>query len=153
MLPSENGIRVPNFNETREASLAVIVPAIKNAITHQLMLQTLGKTEVVLPFSTQVFLMETHVAGTIYHDADEEAKSLKSGQQLVLKREPDNPHDDLAIEVLRQNGARLGYIPRNQNGVLARLMDAGKQICAEIRSCDVETPWTEIDIKVSMVEF
>ena len=153
MLPSENGIRVPNCNETREASLAVIVPAIKNAITHQLMLRTLGKTEVVLPFSTQVFLMETHVAGTIYHDADEEAKSLKGGQQLVLKREPDNPHDDLAIEVLRQNGARLGYIPRNQNGVLARLMDAGKQICAEISACYAEDTWSEIDIKISMVEF
>jgi len=131
----------------------VIVPAIKNDITHQLMLRTLGKSEVVLPFSTQVFLMETHVAGTIYHKAAEEAEFLKAGQQLVLRREPDNRHDDLAIEVLRQNGARLGYIPRNQNGVLARLMDAGKQICAEISVCDAEDTWTEIDIKVSMVEY
>jgi hypothetical protein len=96
--------------------------------------------------------METHVAGTIYYEAAAEAKSLKAGQQLVLRREPDNHHDELAIEVLRQTGARLGYIPRNQNGVLARLMDAGKQICAEIATCDAEDPWTKIDIEVSMVE-
>lgn len=128
------------------------VPAIKEGLTHQLMLRTLGETGVVLPFSKQVFLMGTNVAGTAYHEAAVEAKSLKAGDQLVLKREPDNPHDDLAIAVLGQNGAKLGYIPRNQNGVLARLMDAGKQICAEITACDAEDPWTEIDIKVSMIE-
>ncbi len=70
------------------------VPAIKDGITHQLMLRTLGKNGVVLPFSKQVFLMGTNVAGTGYHEAAVEAKSLKSGDQLVLKREPDNPHDE-----------------------------------------------------------
>ena len=129
------------------------VPAIKDGITHQLMLRTLGKNEVVLPFSKQVFLMGTNVAGTGYHEAAVEAKSLKAGDQLVLKREPDNPHDKLAIAVLGQNGAKLGYIPGSQNGVLARLMDSGKQISAEITACEVVDPWTEIDINVSMIEF
>ena len=129
------------------------VPAINEGITHQLMLRTLGNTAVALPFSKQVFLMDTHVAGTGYHEAAAEAKSLEAGDQLILKREPDNPYDDLAIAVLGESGAKLGYIPRNQNCVLARLMDAGKQICAEITDCDAEGPWTEIDIKVSMAEF
>lgn len=128
------------------------VPAIKHGITHQLMLRSLGKTAVVFPFSRQVFLVGTHVAGTGYHQAAVEEKSLKEGDQLVLKRESGNPHDDLAIAVLRQTGAKLGYIPRIQNDVLARLMDAGKQLCVEITACDAATPWTEIDIKVSMVE-
>ena len=128
------------------------VPAIKDDITQQLMLRTLGTTEVVLPFSKQVFLMGTHVAGTPYHEAAVEAKSLKAGDQLVLKREPENSHDELAIAVLGRNGAKLGYIPRNQNAVLARLMDAGKQICAEIAACDAKDTWAEIDIKVSMTE-
>ena len=129
------------------------VPAINEGITRQLMLQTLGKTGVTLPFSKQVFLMGTSVAGTGYHEAATEAESLKAGDRLILKREPDNPYDDLAIAVLGENGAKLGYIPRNQNSVLARLMDAGKRISAEITACDAQTPWAEIDIKVSMVEF
>jgi hypothetical protein len=152
MPPSGISIGFPPSEATYEAALAMTVPAIQEDITQQLMLRTLGKSAVVLPFSKQVFLMGTHVAGTGYHKAGAEAKYLDAGDQLVLKREPNNPCDDLAIAVLGQNGAKLGYIPRRHNCVLARLMDAGKQICAEIEACDDEVPWTGIDIKVSMSE-
>jgi len=128
------------------------VPAIKDDITHQLMIRTFGKADVVLPFSRQVFLMKTYVAGTGHYEASAVAKPLKAGDQLVLRREPRNSHDDLAIEVLSQCGAKLGYIPRSQNPVLARLMDAGKKISAEAVACDAEEIWTQLDINVSMLE-
>ena len=105
-----------------------------------------------LPFSRQVFLMETYVAGAAYHEGSVLTNWLKAGDQLALKREPDNPYDDLAIEVLSQDGIKFGYIPRSQNPILARLMDAGKQISAVVIGRDADDPWTGIDIKVSMVE-
>ena len=46
---------------------------------------------------------------------------------LSLFREPQKPHDEKAVAVY--DGAdRIGYIPQDENEVISRLMDAGKQI-------------------------
>ena len=77
-------------------------------------------------------LQATFVAGTAYYEADRVRGSLRPGDALVLRREPDNAHDDLAIEVLTAAGAKLGYLPRACNEPFARLMDAGKTVEAEV---------------------
>ena len=127
--------------------------AIKDDLTRQLMMRTLGKTDLALPFSTELLLLETRVAGTGHYRASSLAEPLKPGEHLVLKREPENSHDKLAISIVSQDGVKLGYVPREDNSAIARLMDAGKTISAKVVTCDYIDIWTEIDITVSMIEY
>ena len=55
---------------------------------------------------------------------------------------------NLAILVLDLNGAKLGYIPRTKNEVLARLMDAGKLLYARIEAKVWLGEWLKLDICV-----
>src|SRR3546814_1545737 len=55
-----------------------------------------------------------------------------SDLRVVLRREPDNPHDRRAIEVLDARGAKLGYVARIDNSAVARMMDAGERFEARI---------------------
>ena len=77
-------------------------------------------------------LRETYVAGTPYYEAGRVGGDLRPGDALVLRREPDNAYDDLAIEVFTAAGPKLGYVPRADNEPFARLMDAGKAVTAEV---------------------
>ena len=79
-------------------------------------------------------LRETYVAGAPYYEARRVVGGLRPGDALVLRREPDNAYDDLAIEVFTAAGPKLGYVPRADNEPFARLMDAGKAVTAEVIS-------------------
>jgi hypothetical protein len=71
------------------------------------------------------------LAGFRYNDGRLIWNDLRTGDSLVLVREPDNPFDADAIR-LEWNGRRIGYVPRRGNGALARELDAGKTIEARI---------------------
>jgi hypothetical protein len=119
--------------------------------------KTLDRQAVSLPFGRDIFLLETHVAGLHYHQARTALPNLLPGQLLILRREPANPHDELAIEILASDALKLGYIPRQRNPVLARLMDAGKQLFAAVASIDAASRYAaedmpEIRLKVSLRE-
>ncbi len=79
-----------------------------------------------------VTLQETHVAGTAYYRADAVLPTLREGQTLILRRQPDNPFDPLAVEVLTAIGEKLGYVPRAANPPYARMLDAGYPLTARI---------------------
>jgi cold shock CspA family protein len=68
--------------------------------------------------------IETSVVGTAYEGRQAVVAQLSDGEQVWLKREPDNSHDRNAIEVLRQNGRKFGYINRVLAAALAPHMDA-----------------------------
>ncbi|MGN0619631.1 MAG: HIRAN domain-containing protein [Ruminiclostridium sp.] len=90
-----------------------------------------GKLGEAVPFRREIFLLDTHIAGCQFQDSiDEISAELHIGDKLTLKREPDNMHDELAILVLDGKGRKMGYVPRMHNTVLARLLDAGKDIYA-----------------------
>lgn len=89
------------------------------------------QAEPLPPLPGCVWLLQTHVAGLAYHQVAQ-AVELQAGTLLTLRREPENPHDALAIEVLTEAGVKLGYVPRNRNPVLARLMDAGESLAAQV---------------------
>jgi hypothetical protein len=76
--------------------------------------------------------LQTYVAGAAYYDASDVFDGLRPGQMLALRRQPDNPHDRLAIEVLTADGRKLGYVPRGVNAAPAAAMDRGEQIDAWI---------------------
>jgi hypothetical protein len=78
-----------------------------------------------------ILLMETHVAGLFTMDRATLA-TLRPGQSLRPQREPQNEHDPFAIALYTNDGVRIGYLPRSDNTLIARLMDAGKQIEARI---------------------
>jgi hypothetical protein len=82
------------------------------------------------PQSRQV-LQHGTVMGFRHYEGKQVWENLRVGQLLTLVREPDNPHDSQAIRVEWQ-GHKLGYVPRTDNGDLARLMDNGGNVEARI---------------------
>lgn len=103
------------------------------------------------PFITEIQLMECYVAGTTFReDIDEIELELQKDDLLVLKREPDNEHDKLAIAIYDKGERRIGYIPQRKNEILARLMDAGKIVFGKIESKKWQNSWLNINILVYM---
>lgn len=112
-----------------------------------------GITEMIKPLMKEVFLISTFVAGTSHVKDRSVFEEIKEGDKLVLKRQPDNRFDELAIPVLAQSGKKLGYVPERDNPVLARLMDAGKKLTATIESISVKGQYYSICIGISLVDF
>lgn len=96
------------------------------------------------PFSREIELMKTEVAGCRYRENIKESlKALKEGDHMTLVREPLNPYDGRAIMVMGPDESFLGYIPRRKNEVLAALMDAGKYLFA--RADRVTVPDADVE--------
>ena len=92
-----------------------------------------GESLIPKPFERDIFLLDTHVAGTTHIEGiDEREPYLKSGDRLNLFREPDNPYDEFAILIKTMDGVKIGYIPQKDNIIFARLMDAGKLLFGKI---------------------
>ena len=100
------------------------------------------------PFAKEIFLIETHVAGTSHIPIRQIEPTLTNGTSLVLRRESVNPHDPLAILILTENGEKLGYVPRDRNEILARLMDAGKFLIARLESKEWHGDWLRVAARV-----
>lgn len=82
----------------------------------------------------EILSLECVVAGTTFlENLNEIERMIEKGQRLDLKREQDNKHDSFAIAIYNSQGDKLGYIPRNKNEMLARLMDAGKWFYAKVQ--------------------
>ncbi|MEW8029029.1 MAG: HIRAN domain-containing protein [Candidatus Thiodiazotropha sp.] len=100
------------------------------------------------PARRRVLLQESPLAGFQYHRAASIWSFLRVGEQLLLKREPSNPHDRYAVAVWFKN-EHLGYIPRRENRTLARLLDQGERLETTIvRLLEEENPWRRIRFRV-----
>lgn len=80
----------------------------------------------------KLFFKECHLAGRQYHDVDEVWDELKVGTCLRLERDLDNRYDKDAVAVIYDkevDGEReeflLGYIPSDENEVIAQLLEMG----------------------------
>ena len=105
------------------------------------------------PFERDIFLFDTHVAGTGYVEGVEELEPhLNIDDKLNFFREPDNPYDVKAIVIKNADGVKIGYVPRNDNVIFSRLMDAGKLLFARIAKKETKGNWLKIDIKVFLHE-
>lgn len=103
------------------------------------------------PFSRQIYLIAVSIAGSYYVDnINDLLNEIKIGDKLRFIREPDNKHDELAIVVKDHNGNKLGYVPRQNNPILARLMDAGKLIYGTVKSVFNNSSHTEIEMEIFM---
>ncbi len=104
-----------------------------------------GITISILP--KEILVLETIVAGTSFRKLQDVEPELKAQVKLELKREPTNEYDEFAI-ALYFNKNKIGYIPKDRNEVIARLLDTGKAFFATIEAKEYEGNWLKIEIKV-----
>ena len=107
-----------------------------------------------VPLEQTVFLTDCHLAGT--EEIDDilvKTQDVDAGTPLVLKRATTvDVADARAVSVETQTGMCLGYVPRRYGAVMARLMDAGKQLNAKVVGKALEGHWLDITIAIEMKE-
>ena len=117
------------------------------------LLNQLGKSDdhLPIPFEQEIFLLEVQIAGTSHIDYIElTLMHMQLGDRLICRREPDNYPDEWAIKFYTPDGEPIGYIPKKQNQILARLMDAGKEIYGRYQSQEKRGDWLKVMVKVYM---
>lgn len=72
---------------------------------------------------------------------------LVPGIRLGCRREPENHVDPLAIRI-ELGGRKLGYVPRANNEVIARLMDGGARIEARVTGSETVRSWLKVDVEL-----
>ncbi len=96
----------------------------------------------------EITVLETVVAGFQYYEGEKVWKSLSAGTRLTLKREPENPYDEMAVAVY-SGSRKLGYLPRMDNTTTAQLMDSGSKAYAVITHTNrSDNPWERVSLKV-----
>ncbi len=112
-----------------------------------------GELVMPKPFEKDIFLFDTHIAGTSHIEGIEELEPhLHIGDKLDFFREPDNSYDKQAIMIKTTDGVKIGYVPQDDNLIFARLMDAGKLLFGKITAKEKVQSWIKIDIKVYLHE-
>ena len=113
-----------------------------------------GIENVLKPLMNEIFLSFTNIAGTRYCNNQDVFKRLEKNDPLLLEREADNKYDSNAIKVLTADGEKLGYIPKRDNSIFTRLMDAGKILHARVYSCyKADYAQWYVSIKICMMDF
>lgn len=112
-----------------------------------------GALTIPKPFEHDIFLFDTYVAGTTHIEGILElAPHLNIDDKLDFFREPDNHYDPKAIVIKTVNGTKIGYVPKNDNVIFSRLMDAGKLLFGRITYKEIRGKWVKINIKVLLHE-
>ena len=112
-----------------------------------------GEISIPKPFEKDIFLFDTYVAGTTHIEGIEELeRHLYTNDKLEFFRETDNQYDKQAIVIKTIDGVKIGYVPKKDNVIFARLMDAGKLLFGRITSKEKKGSWVKIYIKVFLHE-
>ncbi len=139
------------MSDSTRGEITKISPADLSAVLHS--------GELPKPFSRNIMVWSGYLRGAQYQENIIQVTSkLEVGDRLNIFREPKNIKDEMAIFVKDKDGNRLGYIPRENNQILANLMDAGKSfygIISEITHYESDEdenyePWKMIRIELYM---
>jgi len=91
------------------------------------------------------------IAGLPYYQAKTILRSLRPGMALRLVAEPENPHDEFAVEMFLGE-VKLGYVPRSDNRHISRLLRQGATVVAEVTEVAPEgSIWEVIRAEVFLV--
>ncbi len=116
-----------------------------------LFLAGLGAVQLAAAESVKVLVQSSPLAGSQYYAAAKVWKDIRIGDRLTLTREPDNRHDRNAVRVDWQ-GQQIGYVPRAENGAVARALDAGEKLEARVsKRHDDPDPWRRIEFEVYLI--
>ena len=97
-----------------------------------------------------LLIQSSPLAGSQFHALPDVVAKIRVGDSLTLKRQPDNPHDSNAIQVLWQ-GQLLGFVPRRENKAVARAMDRGEPLVARVVALRPdESPWRRLRFEISV---
>ncbi|GAA4058056.1 HIRAN domain-containing protein [Amphibacillus indicireducens] len=69
-------------------------------------------------------LMDFHIAGFAYYDGLDVIEELTLGKHVELVPESDNPYDPEAV-VIFYDGKKIGYVPKDKNALLSKLLYFG----------------------------
>ena len=94
-----------------------------------------------------ILVLECLVAGTSFRNLKTVEPELLNKVKLELVREVKNEFDKFAV-ALHFNNKKIGYIPKDKNETIARLMDAGKSFLSIVEAKELEGNWLKIEIKV-----
>ena len=112
-----------------------------------------GGLTIPKPFEHDIFLFDSYIAGTSFIEGIEGLEPhLKIDDRLDFFREPDNPYDTKAIVIKNTDGIKVGYVPREDNVIFSRLMDAGKLLFGRITNKEMKGKWLKINIKIYLHE-
>lgn len=101
--------------------------------------------------TVKLLVQSSPLAGFQYHAGAALWERLQVGDALSLRREPDNPHDALAVRV-EWRGEQLGYLPRAENAAVAAALDRGERVQGRIAALvHHRNPWRRIRIEVFVV--
>jgi len=99
----------------------------------------------------EVWLQRSTVAGFQYYDGNQIWESLEAGELLGLSREPNNPHDNQAVEVF-WHGHKLGYIPRYENGRINELLEHEAPLRVKIAKLDESrNSWKRVEFDIFLL--
>jgi len=105
--------------------------------------------EIRSPYSRDILLFNTNIAGTVYIDDIEEiVESFMEDEEFSFFREINNIHDEKAIVVKNKHDKKVGYIPKADNIIFARLLDAGKLLFGRLKEHEVKGRWHKINIDI-----
>ena len=112
-----------------------------------------GNLSIPMPFTNEIVLLDDiHVAGTMHiEDLHEKIEDLKQGSELTFQRGKDNPYDSMSIQVLFKN-QKIGFVPRANNDMIARLLDGGKHLGAKALQIEQLGKWTKIHMEVVLYD-
>jgi hypothetical protein len=78
-----------------------------------------------------IVVQRSPLAGFRHYEAREVWKDMRAGDSLQLVHERDNPYDPNAVRI-EWRGRKLGYLPRGDNGAVARQLDGGAPLSARV---------------------
>ena len=126
---------------------------IDNGDLIEYLMKTGSGLDLPKPFERAIYLFDTYVAGTTHIEGIENiGESLKDDDRLVFYREPENEHDPQAIRIETLEKEKIGYVPRQDNVIFSRLMDAGKVLFAKVVEKEMRGKWLKIKIKIYLHE-
>ncbi len=79
----------------------------------------------------RVLIQRSNLAGFRHHQARTVWPALRKDAFLTLERDADNPHDPDAVAICWR-GRKLGYLPRGENFLVARLLERERCLSARI---------------------
>ncbi|MGH8147329.1 MAG: HIRAN domain-containing protein [Rhodanobacteraceae bacterium] len=98
--------------------------------------------------ANRLHLQDCRIAGSHHCDCHKVLTRLRIGDALRLLRQPENPHDERAIEVFWCE-RKLGYVPRIDNAAAASLADRAHALHAEIIGIDDPSEeWEPVRLRV-----
>ncbi|UXP31499.1 HIRAN domain-containing protein [Reichenbachiella agarivorans] len=97
----------------------------------------------------KIYLLQCFVRGFQFYEGPKIIQQINQSGLLQLVREPTNQHDNCAI-ALHFNQRKIGYVPRESNEVLAKLMDANLlSLQAEITHVEPKaSTWENVHVAI-----